>query len=48
MGGSFEATWTWQHFRVDCHDLAASDRERLIDAIESFDCMAYETPAAGK
>lgn len=39
--GSFEATWTWQHARVDCHDLAESDRERLIDLIESFGCMAW-------
>jgi hypothetical protein len=44
-GGSFEATWTWQFIRVECHDLAANDRERMIDAIESFDCMGYE-PAA--
>jgi hypothetical protein len=40
--GSFEATWTWQHLRVDCRDLAIADRERLIDAVESFDCMAYD------
>ncbi len=39
--GSFEATWTWQHLRLDCHDLAAADRQRLIDAIESFGCQAY-------
>jgi hypothetical protein len=39
--GSFEATWTWQHVRVDCHDLPEVDRQRLIDAIESFDCMAW-------
>jgi len=44
-GGSFEASWSWQHIRMECHHLPASDRERLIDAIESFDCMAYE-PAA--
>jgi hypothetical protein len=44
--GSFEATWTWQHIRIDCHDLPVSDRERLIDAIESFDCMAYDPQRA--
>jgi hypothetical protein len=44
--GSFEATWSWQHVRVECHDLPASERERLIDAIESFDCMAYDAPRA--
>jgi hypothetical protein len=40
--GSFEATWTWQHVSVQCRDLPVDDRQRLIDAIESFDCMAYE------
>jgi hypothetical protein len=40
-GGSFEATWTWQHVRVDCRDLAESDRQRLIDAVESFGCRAW-------
>ena len=40
--GSFEATWTWQYIRVDWRDLTAADRERLIDAIESFGCMAYD------
>jgi hypothetical protein len=41
-GGSFEATWTWQHVRIDCRDLPAADRQRLIDTIEAFGCMAYE------
>jgi len=44
-GGSIEATWTWQHVRVECRDFPAGERERLIDAIEAFDCMAYELPA---
>jgi hypothetical protein len=39
--GKFEATWTWQFLKVDCHDLPAADRQRLIDAMESFGCMAY-------
>ena len=43
--GSFEATWTWQHVRATCRDLAASDRERLIDAVEAFDCMAFDSQA---
>jgi hypothetical protein len=41
--GWFEATWTWQHIQVKCHDLPADNRRRLIETIESFDCMAYET-----
>ena len=44
--GTFEATWSWQHVRVECHDLPASERERLIDAVESFDCMAYDPQRA--
>lgn len=40
--GSAEVTWSWQCIRVENHGLAAADRERLIDAVESFDCMAYE------
>jgi len=40
--GLFEVTWSWQFVRVTCHDLPAKDRERLIDAIESFDCMAFD------
>jgi len=42
--GSFEATWSWQYVRIECRDLPATDRQRLIDAIEAFDCMAYERP----
>ena len=40
--GSFEATWTWQHIKVDCRDLPAADRRRLIDTIEAAGCQAYE------
>jgi hypothetical protein len=40
--GQFEATWTWQFVRVTCRDLTVADRERVIDAIESFDCMAFD------
>jgi hypothetical protein len=46
-GGHAEITWAWQFIRAECQDLPAADRERLIEAIESFDCMAYE-PAAGR
>jgi hypothetical protein len=41
--GSFEATWTWQYVRAECRELFVGDRERLIDAIESFDCMAFDS-----
>jgi hypothetical protein len=42
-GGHAEITWGWQFIRAECHDLPPTSRERLIDAVESFDCMAYET-----
>jgi hypothetical protein len=41
--GWFEVTWTWQHLQLKCDDLPADDRLRLIETIESFDCMAYES-----
>jgi hypothetical protein len=31
--GSFDVTWTWQHLRVELHDLADEDRQRLIEAV---------------
>ena len=40
--GSFALTWSWQFIRAECHDLPEVDRERLIECVESFDCMAYE------
>jgi hypothetical protein len=40
--GSFDATWTWQHLRVETHELDSGSRERLIDLIEDFGCMAFE------
>src|SRR5262245_42652197 len=40
--GLFEATWTWQHVKADCRELAAADRQRLIDTIESAGCQAYD------
>lgn len=41
--GTFEATWSWQFIKVDCRNLPAADRERLINTIEEFDCMAFES-----
>jgi hypothetical protein len=40
--GKFEATWSWQHVRVEDDDLTPLDRQRLIEAIEEFGCLAYE------
>jgi hypothetical protein len=33
VSGSFDATWTWQHVKVELHDLPDDDRQRLIAAI---------------
>ena len=46
VGGTFEATWTWQHLRIDCRELPAADRQRLIDTIEATGCMAYDAGQA--
>jgi hypothetical protein len=43
-GGHAEITWGWQFIRAECHDLSSTERERLIDAVEAFDCMAFEPP----
>lgn len=40
--GSFEATWTWQFMRLDGRELPLSQRERLIDILESFGCTTYD------
>jgi hypothetical protein len=31
--GSFDATWTWQYIKVELHDLAEPDRQRLVEAV---------------
>ena len=41
-GGTFQATWTWQHVRVDCGEASEADRQHLVEAIEAFGCMAYD------
>jgi hypothetical protein len=40
--GSFEVTWTWQFLKVECHDLVATDRERLVEEIGSFGCTVFD------
>jgi hypothetical protein len=40
---AFEATWTWQHVRVDCQDLSEETRGRLLAILDAFDCPAYDT-----
>jgi hypothetical protein len=40
--GRAEATWTWQHLRVELAEASEEDRGRLIAAIEEFDCTVHE------
>jgi hypothetical protein len=42
--GSFEATWTWQYFKVACRSLADPDRRKLIEAVG---IPAYDAEANG-
>lgn len=39
--GSFDATWTWQHIKVELHDLAETDRQTLVEAVG---LPAHEAP----
>jgi hypothetical protein len=39
--GSFEATWTWQHVKVENRGLPDNERRRLIDTIEAAGCQAF-------
>jgi hypothetical protein len=45
--GSFEATWTWQFVKIECRELALSEREKLSDAIESFGCVTFDPQLDG-
>lgn len=40
--GSFEATWSWQFVRFDCHDLPDEAREQLCEIMQEFGAMAYD------
>jgi hypothetical protein len=40
--GSLEASWTWQHVKIECHDLLPNERERLIEVMEGFGCATYD------
>jgi hypothetical protein len=40
--GRCEVTWTWQHIKLECHDVPPGDRERLIEILAEFDCPPYD------
>lgn len=41
-GGKCLATWTWQFVRLECQDVPADERQRLIDVLEEFGCPPYD------
>ena len=40
--GSFEASWSWQFVRLDCHDLTDDTRQRLCEIMQEFSASAYD------
>jgi hypothetical protein len=40
--GSFEASWSWQHVKIDCHELPDETRQRLCDLMQEFGAAAYD------
>ena len=40
--GSFEASWSWQFVKLDCHDLSEEIRQQLCDLMQGFDAPAYD------
>lgn len=40
--GRIEVTWTWQHIKLEMHDVAGADRERAAAAVVSFGCVEFE------
>lgn len=40
--GSFEASWSWQFVKLDCHDLAEDTRLRLCEILQEFSATAYD------
>jgi hypothetical protein len=41
-GGSFEATWSWQFVKLDCHDLPEETRLRICEIMQDFSAPAYD------
>ncbi len=41
-GGSFDATWSWQFLKLDCHDLADETRLQLCEIMQEFSAPAYD------
>jgi hypothetical protein len=40
--GHFEASWSWQFVKFDCHDLDEETRQRLCEIMQEFSAPAYD------
>jgi hypothetical protein len=40
--GSFEASWSWQFVKLDCHDVAEEARQRLCEILQEFSATPYD------
>ena len=41
-GGSWEATWAWQFFKVELRDVPEAARQQVIDVLAEFGCGPHE------
>jgi hypothetical protein len=39
--GKLEVTWSWQHVRVEGAGMLQDVRERLIEVLAEFNCVAH-------
>jgi hypothetical protein len=42
-GGSWEATWAWQFFKVELRGVPDDARQRVIDVLADFGCGVHES-----
>jgi hypothetical protein len=40
--GRCEATWSWQHVKLELAGVSDDERQRLIGVVEAFGCKAHE------
>ena len=42
VGGQWQASWTWQHLKIELQDVPEVARQRLMDVLAEFGCRVYE------
>jgi hypothetical protein len=42
VGGQWQATWTWQHLKIELDNVPEVARQQLIDVLADFGCRVYE------